>query len=165
MSRIFRISGNFMQFGKWSEPDPSFSGKIIVNEKDEFIGFCDELYCSNMSEINRIRYIAGAFAENGRNGKRGIAFYKMSNDPEQSPLMYVTPDLANQESGSWAALSIFGYFQEQGRSKIAIEEEVYSEEEENRIKSKYQSLNKEVNGNNELLDQVYCCKDIIAHAT
>jgi hypothetical protein len=154
-----------MQFGKWSEPDPSFSGKIIVDEKDEFIGFCDELYCSNMSEVNQIRYIAGAFAENGRNGKRGIAFYKMSNDPEQSPLMYVTPDLANPESGSWAALSIFGYFQEQGRSKIAIEEEVYSEEEENRIKSKYQSLNKEVNGNNELLDQVYCCKDIIAHAT
>ena len=30
MSRIFRISGNFKQFGEWSEPDPSFSGKIVV---------------------------------------------------------------------------------------------------------------------------------------
>ncbi|MBR5389597.1 hypothetical protein IK146_03500 [Candidatus Saccharibacteria bacterium] len=165
MSRILSISGNFVQFGRWSEPDPSFSGKIVVNEKDEFFGFCDELYRSDMSDINRIRYIAGAFAPNGRNGARGIAFYKMSNDPEQSPLMYVVPDLTNPESGSWAALSIFGYFQEQGKSKVIVTEEVYSEEEENRIKAEYCALDKGINGNDELLEQIHCCKDIITHAT
>ena len=164
MSRIFNISGNFMQFGKWSEPDPSFSGKIVVNEEDEFYGFCEELYSSNMSDDNRIRYIAGAFAENGRNGQRGIAFFKMSNDSKQAPLMYVTPDLMVPESGLWAALSIFGYFQEQGRSRIVVEEETFSKEVEKSIKTKYDTLDKGINGNNELLEQIQCCKTIIVHA-
>ncbi len=164
MSRIFNISGNFMQFGKWSEPDPSFSGQIVVNEKDEFYGFCDELYSSNMSDVNRIRYIAGAFAENGHNGQRGIAFFKMSNDSERAPLMYVTPDLMAPESGSWAALTISGYFQVQGRSRITVEEETFSEEVEKSIKAKYDALDKGINGNGELLEQIQCCKDIIIHA-
>ena len=164
MSRIFNISGKFMQYGKWSEPDPSFSGKIVVNEEDEFYGFCEERYSSNMSDDNRIRYIAGAFAENGRNGQRGIAFFKMSNDSKQAPLMYVTPDLMVPESGLWAALSIFGYFQEQGRSRIVVEEETFSKEVEKSIKTKYDTLDKGINGNNELLEQIQCCKTIIVHA-
>ena len=164
MSRIFNISGNFMQFGKWSEPDPSFSGKIVVNEEGEFYGFCEELYSSNMSDNNRIRYIAGAFAENGRNGRQGIAFYKMSNDSKQAPLMYVTPDLMVPESGLWAALSIFGYFQEQGRSRITVEEETFSEDVENSIKAEYGNLDRGINGNDELLEQIQCCKDIIINA-
>ncbi len=164
MSRIFNISGNFMQFGKWSEPDPSFSGKIVVNEEDEFYGFCEELYSSNMSDKNHIRYIAGAFAKNGRNGRQGIAFYKMSNDSKQAPLMYVTPDLTVPESGSWAALSFFGYFQEQGKSRITVEEEAFSEDVENSIKAEYNTLDKGINGNDELLEQIQCCKDIIVNA-
>ena len=164
MSRIFRISGNFMQFGRWSEPDPSFSGKIVVNEENEFCGFCEELHHSNVLDVDRIRYIAGAFAENGRNGRRGVALYKMSNDPEQSPLMYVVPDLVIPDSGSWAALSIFGFFQEKGRAKIIVEEEVFSKEEENSIKAKYDALNQGINGNYELIGQIQCCKDIIIHA-
>ena len=164
MSRIFNISGNFMQFGKWSEPDPSFSGKIVVNEEDEFYGFCKELYSSNMSDNNRIRYIAGAFAKNGCNGQQGIAFYKMSNDSKQAPLMYVTPDLTDPESGLWAALSIFGYFQEQGKSRITIEEETFSKDVENSIKAEYDTLDKGINWNDELLEQIQCCKDIIINA-
>ena len=164
MSRIFKISGNFMQYGKWAEPDPSFSGKIVVDKDDEFYGFCEELYDKTGSDINRTRYLAGAFAKNGRNGQLGIAFYKMSNDSRQSPLMYVIPDLANPKSGSWAALSFFGCFDKQGRAKIVIEEEEYSEEEEVRIKAKYGALNKGINGNYELLEQIYCCKDIIINA-
>ena len=163
MSRIFNISGNFMQFGKWSEPDPSFSGKIVVNEESEFYGFCEELYSSNMSDVNRIRYIAGAFAENGRNGYRGIAFYKMSNDPKQAPLMHVTPDLMVPESGSWAALA-FGCFLKQGKSRITVEEETFSKEVENNIKTQYDALNISINGNDELLEQIRCCKDIIIQA-
>ena len=164
VSRIFNISGNFMQFESWCEPDPSFVGKIVLTEEDEFYGFCEELYASDMSDINRIRYIAGAFAKNGRNGQQGIAFYKMSNDPEQAPLMYVVPDLTDPETGVWAALFIFGGFQEQGKAKVTITEEPYSKEEEDRIKVKYQNLDEEINGNDELLEQIYCCKDIIANA-
>lgn len=165
MSRIFRIFGNFMQYGRWSEPNPSFSGKIVMNDNYEFYGFCDEFYASNMSEANRTRYIAGAFAKNGRNGQRGIAFYKMSNDLEQAPLMYVVPDLTDQESGSWAALSPFGYFQGQGKAKVAIEEEAFSKDEEDGIMDKYNALDRSVNGNGELLEQIYCCRDVITNAT
>jgi hypothetical protein len=43
-----------------------------------------------LSGINKTRFLAGALTPNGKNGKTGIAFYKMSNDPIQSPLMYVT---------------------------------------------------------------------------
>ncbi len=164
MGRIFSISGNFTQFGRWSEPDPSFSGKIVVNDEDEFYGFCDELYKSTMSDINRTRYLAGAFAENSRNGQRGIAFYKMSNDPVQAPLMYVIPDLENPESGSWAALSVFGHFEEQGKARVIIAEEAFSEEKENDIKTKYEALDKRINGNDELLEQINCCKALILHA-
>ena len=164
MGRIFSIFGNFVQFGRWSTPDPSFSGKIVVDDNDEFFGYCEELYDSKMSSINRTRYLAGAFAPNGRNEKRGIAFYKMSNDYNQAPLMYVLPDLADSSNGSWAALSFLGYFQEQGKAKILVKEEAYSEDEKHRIKTIYDNLNKKVNGNDELIEQIQCCKDMITHA-
>ena len=51
-----------------------------------------------------------------------------------------------------------------GKAKVVIREEAYTDEEENRIKAKYDALDKEVNGNDELLKQVYCCKDVIIHA-
>ena len=51
MSRIFSISGNFIQNGAWSTPDPSFSGKIVVDDNDKFYGYCDELYGKTMSEL------------------------------------------------------------------------------------------------------------------
>ena len=163
MSRIFKIFGNFMQFVRWSSPDPSFSGKIVVDDADEFYGICEELYDSSASDIERTTYIAGAFAANNQTGQRGIAFYKLSNDPGQPPLMYVTPDLTNPESGSWAVLS-FTCFQEQGRSRITIEEEVFSEEKANEIKAKYEHLRKDINHNGDLLPQIQCCKDLIIHA-
>ena len=162
MSRIFSISGNFMQYGEWAEPNPSFSGKIVVDENDEFYGFCEELYANTMSDINRIRYLAGAFANNGRDGKRGIAFYKMSNEPRQAPLMYVIPNLEAPKTGSWAALSAFtGLFDFQGKADITVEEEAFSAEEEANIKAKYDALDKRINGHDELLEQIQCCKDII----
>ena len=164
MSRIFSIFGNFVQFGRWSTPDPSFTGKIVVDDNDEFFGICEELYNSKMSSINRTRYLVGAFAANGRNEKKGIAFYKLSNDYEQSPLMYVLPDIADSENGSWTALTFLGYFQEQGKAKIILKEEAYSEDEKNRIKTQFDNLNKRVNGNDQLLEQVSCCKDIITNA-
>lgn len=164
MSRIFIISGNFMQHGRWSEPDPSFVGKIVVDETDNFFGICEELYDCQRLGISRTRYLVGAFAPNGRNGRRGIAFYKMSNDPEQVALMYVVPDLTDPSCGSWAALSMFGVFQAQGKARIMVEEEAFSEQEERRIATKYEALNRNLNSNEELIDQIDCCKNILVHA-
>ncbi len=117
-----------------------------------------------MSEANKTRFLAGAFAPNGKDGKTGIAFYKMSNDPIQAPLMYVVPNLDNVECGSWAALGLFGYFEPQGKAKITVEEVVYSEDEENHIKSQFEKVDKSINGNDQLLEQVQCCIDILTHA-
>ena len=165
MSRIFSISGNFMQRGKWAEPDPSFSGKIVVDENDEFYGFCEELYASTMSDINRIRYLAGAFANNGRDGKRGIAFYKMSNEPMQAPLLYVMPNLEVPKTGLWAKLHLLmGYFITQYDADITVKEEAFSAEEEANIKAKYDALDKSINGHGELLKQIQHCKDSIIDA-
>ncbi len=150
---------------KWAEPNPSFSGKIVVDENDEFYGFCEELYANTMSDINRIRYLAGAFANNGRDGKQGIAFYKMSNEPRQAPLMYAMSNLEAPKTGSWAALSAFtGLFHPQGKADITVEEEAFSAEEEANIKAKYDALDKSINCHDELLEQIQCCKDIIISA-
>lgn len=161
MSKIFKISENFMQHNVWSEPSPSFTGEIIVDDAGVFCGYCTELYNSRKSEV---RFLAGAFAPNGKNGKTGIAFYKMSNDPIQAPLMYVMPDLDNVQSGSWAAPGLFGYFEPQGKAKITIEEATYSEDDESRIKSQFEEVDKSVNGNGQLLEQVQCCIDILTNA-
>lgn len=161
MSKIFKISGNFMQYNVWSEPDPSFTGEIIVDDASIFCGYCTELYNSCKSEI---RFLAGAFASNGKNGKTGIAFYKMSNDSVQSPLMYVIPDLDDIQSGSWAALYFGRCFVFQGGANIAVEEVTYSEDEESRIKSQFEKIDRSINCNSQLLEQVQCCIDILTNA-
>ena len=108
----------------------------------------------------------GAIAPNGRNGKKGIAFYKMSNDSEQAPLMYVVPNLEDPSNGSWAALTPFGFFQPVGQARVEIEGKAVSasEEDEKRIKTKFDELDKNINGNDQLLEQMQCCIDIIVHA-
>ena len=166
MSRIFKISGNFKQFGEWAEPDPAFSGKIVVDENtDEFYGYCYELYVGHLPESSGLRFLVGAFAPNARNGNRGIAFYKLSNDLNIDPYMYVTPDLTNPESGEWSALGTFGiYFERVDKSRVMIEEMAYSEEEEKRIKSTYEKIDRNREANKVMLDQVHCCKDILLHA-
>lgn len=164
MSKIFKISGNFCQRGKWVKPDPSFVGVILVDDNNEFYGTCTELYPCEICRMDR--FLAGAFAHNDKNGELGIAFYKLSNCPEQLPIRYVVPDLTNPETSSWAGFSlIFGTFQKQGKAKITIEEEPYSEEEAANITSRFELLNLALNGNDQLLDQVYCCIDMIKHAS
>ncbi|MBR3180941.1 hypothetical protein IKF63_02585 [Candidatus Saccharibacteria bacterium] len=155
MSRIFRVSGNAMQFGRWLEPDPSFSGKIVVNEEDEFYGFCDE-FCNNKPGAGQTRYVVGAFVDNELSEQRGIIFYKISNNLVQAPLVYIMSDLTNLNSGSWAILSSLGYFHEQGKAIIFVEEEDFSEEAVEAIRAKYKTLNDEgvENGNGELLGQI-----------
>ncbi len=165
MSKIFKISGNFIQYGKWSEPDPSFAGEIVVDDTNIFCGYCDELYEVDVPVNYKTRFIAGAFAPNGRNGKIGIAFYKMSNNYDifVDPLMYVIPDLDDVGSGSWATGS-FGRFVQQGKAKVIVEEVTYSEDEANRIKSQFEKIDRSINLNDQLLEQMQCCIDILTNA-
>ncbi len=147
MSRIFSISGNFMQNGRWSEPNPSFKGKIVVADDGGFRGYCDELYECDMSDINKTRFIVGVLATNRRRNAEGIMFYKLSNDPVQAPLLYIMQDLSDSNSGSWSAPGHIGLFVRQGEANITLEKEDYSEEEEDRIHAKFTELDKDLNGN------------------
>ena len=167
MSKIFKISGSFMQYGEWSVPNPSFVGEIVVDDANIFYGYCDELYDDKMSVLNKTRFLAGAITSNGRNGGNGIAFYKMSNDDVQAPLMYVVPDLeALISDGYWAELR-FGSFQPMGPAKVNVEEKGVSapEEDERRIKAKFNKLNKNINFHRELLEQTQYCIDIVTNIT
>ncbi len=167
MSKIYRITGNFMQNKRWAEPNPAFVGWICEEDEaeGEFFGFCEELYYNeSMPTESRIRYLTGAFAPNGRNGNMGIAFYKLSNDPNLDPLMYVIPDLTNPNCGEWAAPSIFdGFFHRQGRAMISVIED-FSGKTEEFVQKKYEDLDLNNVINAELQAQVYCCADILVHA-
>ena len=78
--------------------------------------------------------------------------------------MYVIPDLDDIQSGSWAAPGLFGYFEPRGKAKIAVEEMIYSEDEESHIKSQFEKIDRSINGNDQLLEQVQCCIDILTNA-
>ena len=169
MSRIFNISGNFIQNGAWSTPDPSFSGKIVVDDNDKFYGYCDELYEETMSELNRTRYLVGVFAQNDSCAGKGISFYKLSNEVWQSPLMYVIPDLSDpeQKDATWAAFAdvLPGTYEMcvMGRAKINLAEEPFSVDEEKRIQRIYEALDEDVGFNKSLVEQTDACGDVIEH--
>lgn len=109
MSRIFTIEGNFKQGGKWSQPDPSFKGEIAVEDDgdDLFSGYCDELYDS-VSE-DKTRYLFGFLVQNEEGEVEGAAFFKLSNDRKQAPLVYLVPSPKSGRQMQWGAmLSLFG---------------------------------------------------------
>lgn len=165
MNKLYEITGRFYQDGKWSEPDPSFKGRIIVDENKEFIGYCDELYDSDQPEENRKRFLIGVFANNARNNNEGIAFYKLSNYKRQLPLMYVLPDLSDKKNGSWAVLNLMlGMFLPVGVAEVVIEPLEYDEKTEKEIEEEYNHLDKEDIITAQLLEQVYCCKDILENS-
>ncbi len=165
MSKLYEITGRFYQDGKWSEPDPSFKGKIIVDDNKEFIGYCDELYDSDQPEVSKKRYLVGAFAPNARNGNEGIAFYKFSNYKMQTPLMYVVPDMKDPKNGAWSTLSLMlGMFLPVGQAEVVINEIEYDKTTEAEIREQYGQLDEEDVITAALLEQTYCLKDILKNS-
>ena len=104
MSKIFSIEGNFTQEGEWSQPDPSFKGKIIVEDDGSFSGYCNELYGSISSD--KTRYLFGHLAQDEHGEVTGIAFFKLSNDHIQAPLIYLVADLKTDRIALWGSLSL-----------------------------------------------------------
>lgn len=169
MSKTMHITGNFEQFREWSKPDPGFDGYIVVSGDGSFIGYLNELYGpvigmeSLHNDLNRIRFITGYIANNNKDGEEGVAFLKLSEDENQSPLMYVVPNLAKE--GSWAALrGDLGYFERRGRAKVLLEEVAESDDITEDIVCSYESIRNRNNPvNNSLLDQAHTCLDILQH--
>lgn len=152
MSKIFRISGNFTENGKWAEPDPAFAGEIVVDKEGRFCGYCDELYgdeggryTGDNYALNKVRYLVGSVAE--KNDGYGVRFYKLSNDPWQAPLIYNQHHAENE--GFWGALTVLnlpiGDFTYMGEARISLEELPYTEEDADRIKARFGELDISVN--------------------
>lgn len=117
--KVFKISGKFQQYDRWSELDADFIGYFAKEDgSDVFTGYMEEQYDSPSSPI---RYIKGLYNEE----KNNIVFLKMTNDSELSPLVYTFPNLA--QKGVWTGYSLFfgGFFpmgHADGYAKVTIEE-------------------------------------------
>ena len=155
-----------MQNGEWIEPDRAFAGRIVVDERNnELYGYSREYYIDHMPKSCRLRYLIGTLTPISSNGEQGIAFYKLSNDLNIDPLMFVTPDLVVPESGSWYGLGTFGiYFEKIGKTRIEIEEKAYSKEEEKEIKKIFGRLNRNREANRVMLNQLDWCKEMLTEA-
>lgn len=157
MSKIFKISGNFMQNGEWIEPGPAFEGKIVVDEEGKFCGYCEEMH-GKYADVDaeevpaKTRYLIGAAAEEG-NGY-SLAFFKMSNEARLAPLYYEVHGVSSTDC-YWSAMGFSGGFTPQGNAEVSLEEELpYSEEVADCIKKRFRGVDKEVNGNCALIHEV-----------
>ena len=165
LGRIFKISGNFKQDGIWANPIPAFSGEIVIDDNNMFHGYCFELYDAFfLSEINKTRFLVGAMAPNGANGKEGVVFYKLSNEPHQLPLIYIVPDLENGD-GLWG-----GIVEDGDRLGVMVAGEAMIDTSETlkqgpkyeaEIKAKFNKLDATIFWNNSLLKQTQYCMDIL----
>ena len=148
MSKLFKISGNFMQYGEWAQPDPSFTGEIVVDDDNTFHGYCNELYDTDTPVLNKTRYLAGVIATNSKTGKEGIAFFKLSNYIEQAPLLYII----SGEEGAWGVIFPWrGDYSMVDEARVKIEEVTYDLKDEQRIENKFNELNMSINLHDQLL--------------
>ena len=164
MGRIFKISGNFEQDGIWSGPGSAFLGEIMVDYDNMFYGYCLESYDGFITVLNRTGFLVGAMAPNGANGKEGVVFYKLSNEPHQLPLIYIVPDLENG-GGLWGEIvedgDRFGVMIE-GEAMIDTSETLkQGPKYEAEIKAKFNKLDATIFWNNSLLKQTQYCMDIL----
>ncbi len=163
MSKIFKISGNFVQNGEWAQPDPSFTGEIVADDDNTFHGYCNELYDGDTPDLNKTRYLAGTITTNSKTGKECIVFLKLSNFIEQAPIVYS----ASGEEGVWGVFAPWStkYFI-LDKARVKIEEAAYSLKDEQRIKNKFNELNMSINLHDHLLlpEQMQSFTDALINA-
>ena len=154
MGKIFKITGNYMQYGFWAQPDPSFAGEIVLSDDGYFRGYCYELYESEQPDENKLRFIFGKFGKSKKSSKDGLVFLKLSNYTRQSPLLYVVNDFEDQSDNNWSALrqrpGSIG-FESQGAATISIEEIKFTQERSEAIRSTYYQIEDEDNLNDSML--------------
>ena len=87
VGRIFKITGSYKDRRK-----VEFSGKIVVEKDNGFMGACVE------KETAQKVHIVGAFATNqrrGHKGEKGISFYYSTDNTGFPSYSFITPDLKN----------------------------------------------------------------------
>ncbi len=159
MSKIFKVSGNFTEDGEWAKQNPAFKGEIIVNETGKFYGWCEQLYIEGSAgnksgltgEISKVRCLVGALAE--EEGGYSLLFFKLSNTPWQTPLLYEIHG-ASAADCIWSAKDPNGGFVPQGNASVLLEEVPYSEENADKIKKHFCDVDISVSPNDELVRRV-----------
>ena len=159
MSKIFKISGNFTQNGEWTNPDPAFAGEIVVNETGKFYGWCDQystegtndLQAGGVYEIDETRYLIGALAKEGDG--YSLLFFKLSNAPWQTPLLYEIHDVSATDC-IWAAMDFDGDFAPKGNAMVSLEEIPYSKADAEQVRERFYDADISINENDALVQEV-----------
>lgn len=126
VGRIFKITGSYKD-----EKNVEFSGRIVVEKDNGFMGACVE-----KETVQKVR-IAGAFATNqrrGHKGEKGISFYYSTDNSSFPSYSFITPDLENPTHSAIRVYELWDGWTDIGRYNIKVEEEVFSEEEAKEIK-------------------------------
>ena len=110
--RMFKLTGNFQQFGEWSIPDPGFIGWVVVGDDGYFEGYMMELYPS----VDSLRFVAGVYLEKTNQ----LAYYKLIRSTNYAALLYCFKDVNNL--GEWVSFQLNGRASRGGDAKISIEE-------------------------------------------
>ena len=145
MSRIVNISGNFKKDGEWNNPDPYFTGEIILENTEVFYGY--------LNGPEETRYLVGVVTED-EDGVTDAQFYIMSNDYGVSPVFYNAQGEGGKLTGRWYEMKYHlnnkepYTFLPKSVVKICFEKVSYSKKREHRIRKKFKNLkqNTAING-------------------
>ena len=138
MSKIFNISGNFKKGGKWAEPEPYFTGEILVDSDGTFYGYS--------VEPKETKYLVGVITEDQKKGRTDVQFYIMSNESNILPVFYSTHGKGGNLTGRWHEMerqlnsNHMCSFIPKGGAKVVVEKQPYSKKAENRIKTNFSKL-------------------------
>ncbi len=102
MSKFFKVFGNIDWSGEWAEPDPFFSGEILVDKHGMIKGYCN---CFPVGRSRYKQYLIGFMSQDG--GNEAVLFQVASED-EASTTVFINPDFKKSES-RWASMSTSAY--------------------------------------------------------
>lgn len=137
MSMIFKISGNYVENGKWATPSPAFEGEILIDDKNVLKGYVTDFADPDINY--REKHLIGALGITDVN-TYGVAFYKLSNYPYYATKMYLVLNMDIPESAIWAKKDQNGMLIAQSVAKVRFDRMPYSDTMSEEILRHFDSL-------------------------
>ena len=165
MSRIFNISGNydFVRTSSLREmqriylgvdvglPEKiGFLGKMAV-DGDDFCGFTEELLGLNKP---REHYLYGRMFE--KPDGVSMAFYRLSNERNVMPQLFVIRRVDDESSGFWSVRGIFDWLEPLGRASAQIVEVEHYHKitSELKVRNAWLNLDRSIEANAKCLERL-----------